>query len=314
MPGQSGPMHAHDVKAALADRARLGWAPGDTLKYRLLKALWGRAKRAKDTRVRMAPRADGLVMEVDRADIIDFTLWWFGRWEPMMETLIARHLRVGDVAVDIGANIGAHTLTMARAVGREGAVHAMEPGPLTHQRLARNVALNNLSQVVLHAMAAGEKDGVVMLYRGPDGTRGRASVVQDDTRVAECEIKMVRACDLQPEAQWARTRLIKIDVELAEAQVLRGLHPIANVLPQDAALLIEASPRELAAMGEAPFKNLLAPFNARGWRAYAFDNRADLRFMLSHTAFALHAVDPDALARTTDIAVMAPETAAALIA
>jgi FkbM family methyltransferase len=303
-----------DVSACIADRARLAALPGRTLKYRFLKYLWSRAKRTKDANVRLAAREDGLVMEVDRADIIDFTLWWFGVWEPTLTNLIGAHLQAGDVGVDIGANIGSHTLTMARAVGPSGRVVAVEPGPETHQRLRRNADLNALSCVDLRALAAGDSEGRVTLYRGPDGTRGRASIVAEALGVAAAEVTRVRAADLLTPQDWARVRLIKIDVERAEAQVLRGLQPIAASLPDDCVMLIEAAPKELAVIGEQSFATLLAPFSARGWRAYALDNRHDLRFMLDRRVSALREVDPDALPAMTDIAIASPAVAQRLAA
>jgi FkbM family methyltransferase len=50
-------------------------------------------------------------------------------------------------AVDIGANFGYHTFRMARAVGSEGKVIAMEPTGWAFSKLQRNMALNSADNI-----------------------------------------------------------------------------------------------------------------------------------------------------------------------
>src|SRR5687767_13751879 len=65
-----------------------------------------------------------------------------GRYEPLTLTVIDALVREGDICFDIGANVGALTMPMARRVGARGRVYAFEPGPPAHARLERNLALN----------------------------------------------------------------------------------------------------------------------------------------------------------------------------
>src|SRR5918912_1304026 len=60
-------------------------------------------------------RADGLLMELDSRNWIEWNLLFRGEFEPHITCLFRRLAPMGGVAVDIGANIGTHTLTLAQA-------------------------------------------------------------------------------------------------------------------------------------------------------------------------------------------------------
>lgn len=62
-------------------------------------------------------RGDGLLMELDSRNWIDWNLLFRGDFEPHLTRLLQCLATPGSVAVDVGANIGAHTLTLAQAVG-----------------------------------------------------------------------------------------------------------------------------------------------------------------------------------------------------
>jgi FkbM family methyltransferase len=86
-----------------------------------------------------------------------------GAYEPEEMTLlreIIRYLPRGTVALDIGANIGVHTLEFARATSAaEGAVVAFEAERMSFQMLAGNVAMNNHMNVECHHVALGAAAG-----------------------------------------------------------------------------------------------------------------------------------------------------------
>ncbi|MBX6324228.1 MAG: FkbM family methyltransferase, partial [Rhodospirillaceae bacterium] len=83
----------------------------------------------------------GVRWELDLREGIDLAVY-LNLYERATSRAIARHLRAGAVALDIGANIGAHTLPMARRVGPAGRVVAFEPTDYAFAKLRRNVGLN----------------------------------------------------------------------------------------------------------------------------------------------------------------------------
>jgi FkbM family methyltransferase len=189
-------------------------------------------------------RIDGIRWELDLREVIDASLFFSGSFEPRAERIMARHLAPGMTAIDVGANIGYHTLRMARSVGPEGQVVAIEPGPRAVSRLRRNLALNTFSNVDVVVAALGDHDAeLVELHvqssyplSGSSGTeRALVRVARLDGLVLERELR--------------RVDLIKIDVDGQEAKVLRGavetlerFHPV---------LFFELTPSVVEARGDS---------------------------------------------------------------
>lgn len=83
----------------------------------------------------------GIRYRLDLSQGIDFALY-LGAFERGTTAACARLVRPGFNVLDIGANIGAHTLHLARLVGAEGRVFAFEPTRYAFEKLTRNLALN----------------------------------------------------------------------------------------------------------------------------------------------------------------------------
>jgi FkbM family methyltransferase len=140
----------------------------------------------------------------------------YGEFSEIECGFLARWLRTDDVMIDAGANIGALTLPLARAVGPGGRVIAYEPQRVVFQLLCANVALNELAQVETRHAALGARAGTVRVPSPSPrvaGNFGGTSVGDQGEPVA-----MEKIDDLG----LAACRLIKADVEGMEAQVLEG--------------------------------------------------------------------------------------------
>src|SRR5919108_1190571 len=87
----------------------------------------------------------------------------YGEWCEAELSLLFQVLQPGDVAVDIGANIGTHTVALAKQVTASGVVFAIEPQRLTFQLLCANVALNALVNVKCENAAAGSDPGRTLI-------------------------------------------------------------------------------------------------------------------------------------------------------
>ena len=70
-------------------------------------------------------------------------------------------VRAGATVVEAGANLGAHTVALARLVGPGGVVHAIEPQRVMFQTLCGNLALNSLANVFCHHAAVGDQPGFI---------------------------------------------------------------------------------------------------------------------------------------------------------
>lgn len=142
----------------------------------------------------------------------------YGEYSEGEVNLFRQVLRPGDLALDVGANIGVHTVPMAQFVGERGAVLAIEPQRLAFQMLCGNAALNQLLNVWCHNVAVGEAPGTIVVPildpRKPNnfGGLGLGGFQQGES------MPVIRLDD----TPTPTCRLIKIDVEGMELQVLRG--------------------------------------------------------------------------------------------
>jgi FkbM family methyltransferase len=94
-------------------------------------------------------RRHGIVWRLDLKEGIDFAIF-LGLYERSTTRAIRRWVRPGYTILDAGANIGAHTLELARQVGPTGKVYAFEPTFFAYSKLLRNLALNpSLTNIVV---------------------------------------------------------------------------------------------------------------------------------------------------------------------
>jgi FkbM family methyltransferase len=142
----------------------------------------------------------------------------YGEWSPEDARLLSAHLRPGMTVLDIGANIGAHTLFFAAAAGPTGEVLAFEPVPGLFQLLCCNLALNGLARVRTFPAAVGRARGAAglpALDLGRPGNFGAAAIVP----AGGGEAAPVLAID---DLGLGACHLMKIDVEGMEGEVLAG--------------------------------------------------------------------------------------------
>jgi FkbM family methyltransferase len=189
----------------------------------------------------------GFRIRVDLSDWGGQFIYVTGDYEPYTARVMAALLAPGDVAVDVGANIGFFTLLASRRVGDAGEVFAFEPAPRPRQRLVENLRLNAARNVVVGEAAVCEREGEEAFYEGPPDRQGLSSlrVLEDASRVTR-----VRAGRLDDLLGGVRAvSLVKIDVEGAEYRVLEGM---AGRLDRDRPdLIVEITDEFLGAQGHS---------------------------------------------------------------
>jgi len=90
-------------------------------------------------------------------DYIDSEIFHYDCFEKDTTEAIRKSLRPGMTVFDIGANIGAHVLPMAKIVGPQGKIIAFEPMQWAQKKLIRNVELNDFSNIVIENIALSNK-------------------------------------------------------------------------------------------------------------------------------------------------------------
>jgi FkbM family methyltransferase len=166
------------------------------------------------------------------------------RYEPELSCL-KMILSPGNTFVDVGANIGIYTLAASKIVGETGRVLAFEPSVQSSPLLAKNIALNGLTNVHTFPVALSQKKGRAWLHRGPNPTLN--SFGKDPSWKGDGEEVVTEILDqVLRKAHIDRVDVIKMDVQGAEELVLRGAsntvtsaHPVVifEVWPEGAMLL-----------------------------------------------------------------------------
>ena len=166
--------------------------------------------------------------EIDLRDQIKRSLAAGETWEPHVVEQLNRLVKPGTVVVDVGAHMGAHTLRMARLVGKGGHVVAFEPQIKLYEELLVNLGLNDLTNVRAEFAALGREPGLVEMGPAPDVSEGMARIGTGGNRV------QLRTLDTYG---LTRVSVIKIDVEGFEYEVLEGSR--ATILREHPAILVE---------------------------------------------------------------------------
>jgi len=153
-------------------------------------------------------------------DIVGRSLRTYGEYSEGEVSLFSQILRPGDLALDVGANIGSLTIPMAHMVGREGRVFAFEPQHALAQLVAANSAINNVNVKVFN-VAMGATKSMVSI---PDFESYSLQYNYGRVEVGEAGHKnsMVSQLCLDDVSFPGPIRFAKIDVEGMEMDVLRG--------------------------------------------------------------------------------------------
>lgn len=167
----------------------------------------------------LAMTADGHLLYNVNDLYVGRSIAHYGEYGGIEARFLARLCTEGDVVIEAGANIGAHTVALARRVGASGRVLAFEPQRLAFQTLCANVAINSLANVDCYWAAVGAKHGAITVPElDPDQPANFGGLSLEGAR----EGRSVPCFALDEFVAMPRLKLVKIDVEGMEADVIRG--------------------------------------------------------------------------------------------
>ena len=193
----------------------------------------------------------------------------YGTYEEVEAKIMEEKIKTGNIVVDIGANIGLHTLNMARIVGNTGQVFAFEPDPSNFKILGKNVKVNNYKNIILEQKAVGDKHERTTLYQSDHPGMHR---IFPQTKQAKGQVK-VELISLDKyfiDSNLAdRINFIKIDVEGLEFSVLQGMK---NILKNNKKIkiLFEFMPKNIMEAGFTPIE-LLNYLISHNFKLYCID-------------------------------------------
>jgi len=164
---------------------------------------------------------DGIFL-VNRHDYyVGKALEIYGEYSQVEANLLQSLLSEGDTVIEVGANIGALTVGLAKKVGRRGKVYAYEPQQQCHALLQSQIALNQLDQIIARPEGCGAARGT--MWHAPCdydkvGNFGAASLVNEQAP----GFLPVTIGTLDDAHAGEKIRLLKVDVEGMEYAVLSG--------------------------------------------------------------------------------------------
>ncbi len=142
----------------------------------------------------------------------------YGEFSVGEQALFQSIVHPGELVVEVGANIGAHTVELARLVGPEGEVHAFEPQRIVFQTLCANLALNQLTNVRASQAAVGMQAGTLLVPAIDPATRANFGGVSLQNVAAGEPVPLVTLDSLD----FPACHFLKVDVEGMEVDVVKG--------------------------------------------------------------------------------------------
>lgn len=204
-------------------------------------------------------------MSIDDCDMIQDM--YYERFEIDMLIQLKRFLRPGDTFIDIGANIGFMSAYAAGCVGNSGEIHSFEPVRRYFNLLSMLPRLNPEKRFFLNNTALGNTTGSCDIHVAR-GNIGANSFYPDPEKQYEQETVQIRTFDdYASEKQLKNVKVIKIDCEGHECQVLNGMSSFFSQVSKKPVILLELSPSVYEEQGFSPAEPVRILKNS-GYRAY----------------------------------------------
>lgn len=215
---------------------------------------------------------DGARYELHLGELIDLALY-LQQFEPDVRATIRRLTKPGMTVLDIGANIGAHTLLFSSLVGPTGRVVAFEPTDFAYAKLQKNLSLNPALRVeVVHLALADRTSSQQQVdFRASWQTNGGRTN-------GSSTVDMVRLDEWSEAQGLLRVDVIKLDVDGYEYPVIAGgMATIARTRPT---FIIEATGLHFSDAARNPFEVLRSLgyhlWNLEGQEMWTFERVRDM--------------------------------------
>lgn len=167
----------------------------------------------------------GSVYKGNLNNYIDWNVYFFGAYEKfelfMLRALIKGKLK--PVFIDIGANIGHHSLFMSRYCGQ---VHAYEPYELVRKQLDLKIQHNNIQNIYVHKVGLGQEDCELDFFAPISENTGTGSFISThdiNNNKFFGKLQIVNADNHIANLGLDHIDLVKMDVEGFEKNVLLGM-------------------------------------------------------------------------------------------
>lgn len=214
---------------------------------------------------------DGITYDLDLSQGIDFAIYLGNIYERQTRAALRRLVKPGSLVLDIGANIGAHTLSLANFVGPAGRVLAFEPTDYAFRKLSRNLELNPelARRVTAHHCFLTAADAAPVpsgIYSAWPLAREEGLHAKHLGREMQTEAANARSVDsVLAELHGRTVQLVKLDVDGFECDVLRGARRMLSIMRP--VFVMEIAPYVLVERGSS-LDEFLSFFLPNGYQFY----------------------------------------------
>ena len=164
-----------------------------------------------------------LLIQPAKDNGVETLIYERGTYEDGTLSVMRSCLNKGEVFLDIGSNVGLMTMFASRLVKDSGKVYSFEPDPTLMAILKENKSINGFENVNTYQKALGSNSGKSTLYRKPEVNRGAGSLIKGKTKhTNEVDVEVKTLDDFITENQVPNIKMVKIDVEGWELEVLKG--------------------------------------------------------------------------------------------
>ena len=212
-------------------------------------------------------------------ELIDQSVLSLGGFEKptlaLMKDLM-QTLAPGGTFVDVGANVGQHSLFMSKYAGT---VHAFDPYEPVLERFREMVAINDIANIHIHAVGLGAQDAIIPFFEPPVNNPGAGSFLEDwaDEAGKSIDLRIVEGDPYFDRIGIKGVDLIKIDIEGYEKQAIQGL---SRTLSRDKPVVV----MELNLGTGERFRNMADVISSfpKGYSFFTYESyRLDDRYELS---------------------------------
>ena len=226
-----------------------------------------RLLKGRSTTLREYTGSEGIKLHLLPSEAEYFGFFHMGAMNLYETNVIKRVLHPGDSFIDVGAYVdGWHSIVASKAVGRTCHVYTFEPIPAFFRRLMDNVKLNHLTNVTLEMVAVSAKNGSRTFYEN----KASSSFYEKhagQNKAGGMTVKTVTLDSYVTRKRIKSLRLVKIDAEGAELEVLKGgIKTLSS--PNAPDLMIEIDDRYLKSGGTSEGE-VFSLLRNLGYRAYS---------------------------------------------
>lgn len=225
----------------------------------------------------------------DTGEVISQAILDNGTWEPFQtavhKILLTENGRPAGNFIDVGANIGWHSVTMSIVLSDNGRVYSFEPHPGNFALLQNNIGINKLKNINAINMACSDSAGTAELYFGPAGNMGTHSLHKED-RDDSVTVEMVRIDQFFENNPLFKGPIVfKIDTEGNESSVLLGASKTINSNKENISVIAEIN-TNIQIHSTEDCVGLIKFFELLGMKAFAISQARCVLYPITYSYLA----------------------------